>query len=309
MTDPDLFELYRQVLEDKIQQRVRELGNSSYLNYPLLVQLETLALCQAACTICPYPQLERKGTRMDDGLIDKVLSDLKDIPAEHRFFFAPFKVNEPFLDTRLLPLLRRLEHELPQAKIQLISNAGPLNEKLLNQLAKLQNIHSLSLSVHEYRPEAYQQLMGIPFERTLSRLRLIHRFKEQGRLNFTVSLTRVADKSAADQAFVSWVLQHFPLFSTGYFPRGEWLRQVPELAPLLQVSDISCVRWFELSIMANGKVAFCCMDGQGEWPLGDVRTQHLLEIYNQPAYRRLRAQAPGRHSLEPCRQCTYLTYM
>ena len=31
-----------------------------------------------------------------------------------------------------------------------------------------------------------------------------------------------------------------------------------------------------------------CMDGKAEYPIGDVNTQHCLEIYNAPHYRQLR---------------------
>ena len=34
--------------------------------------------------------------------------------------------------------------------------------------------------------------------------------------------------------------------------------------------------------MASGKVALCCMDGEGKHVIGDVNTQSVLEIYNAP---------------------------
>ena len=75
------------------------------------------------------------------------------------------------------------------------------------------------------------------------------------------------------------------------------------------VPDLGCVRWFELSITATGQVAFCCMDGQDEWSLGDARKDHLIEIYNQPEFRRLRQKKLSRLDTDPCRRCTYLTYL
>jgi sulfatase maturation enzyme AslB (radical SAM superfamily) len=68
-----------------------------YLRYPMLIGLETLARCNAKCHFCPYPGMERKGERMSDELIAKVLNDLTDIPADLPFRINFTRVNEPFL--------------------------------------------------------------------------------------------------------------------------------------------------------------------------------------------------------------------
>ena len=44
------------------------------------------------------------------------------------------------------------------------------------------------------------------------------------------------------------------------------------------------------------------MDGQAEWPIGDVRKQHVLEIYNSPHYRQLREKTATRAEASPCNQ-------
>lgn len=291
------------------QLKIKSLSESVYLDYPLIIHLETLALCSAACNFCPYPTLSRKGERMNDSLIDKILSDLKDIPSEVSFQLAPFKVNEPFLDTRLIPLLKKVNQCLPNARLLLYSNGSPITEAKALELNKLENIVYLCISLNEYRPEVYTQVMHLPWERTWERLQMLHRLKAEGKLHFDIMLSRVGDSSQHDIHFVHWCVKNLPLFKSGFFSRGEWLNQVSNLEPSSQiVPDVGCVRWFELSITATGEVAFCCMDGQAEWVLGDVRKEHLLEIYNRPAFRRLREQQLSRLTTNPCRQCTYLTY-
>lgn len=63
------------------QEKVERLRRTPYMDYPAHVHLETVALCPAACNFCPYPTLDRKGERMSDALLDKVLTDLQAIPA------------------------------------------------------------------------------------------------------------------------------------------------------------------------------------------------------------------------------------
>jgi len=47
--------------------------------------VETIALCNAACSFCPYATLERKGTRMSDALVEKIIDDLTGIPHRRSF--------------------------------------------------------------------------------------------------------------------------------------------------------------------------------------------------------------------------------
>jgi len=84
---------------------VEDLRRSAYMDFPKSVHLETFAKCNAACVFCPYPQLERKDVKMSDQMIDKIITDLQDIPDEHEFDISPHKVNEPLLDKRLFDIM------------------------------------------------------------------------------------------------------------------------------------------------------------------------------------------------------------
>ena len=116
------------------QNQVDAMRKSPYLDFPAHVHLETNALCNAACNFCPYPTLERRGTKMPDALITKIIEDLRDIPQTLPFQLSPFKVNEPFLDTRLFSILAQINERLPNASLTLTTNASALTEKQLTQL-------------------------------------------------------------------------------------------------------------------------------------------------------------------------------
>jgi hypothetical protein len=286
------------------QAQVLEMRRSPYIDYPAHVHMETLSRCNARCTFCPYPGLERKGHRMPDALIEKILDDLRGIPRILPFQFSPFKVNEPFLDTRLFDVLAAIEATLPQATITLTTNASPLTEAMLDKLSRVKNLGYLWVSLNDHRPAAYEATMGLPWARTLERLTMLHARCRAGALAGRVVLSRVGDGSAADGEFVDWVVRRYPGFEPSVFRRGGWLGQVETTAGI--VPDVGCTRWFDLSITSTGTVAHCCMDGQAAWPIGDVATQHALEIYNAPHYRRLRERALTRLEASPCRTCTFL---
>ena len=222
------------------QQNVDAMRRSPYLDYPSHVHMETLAKCNAACDFCPYPTLERQGEKMSDALVGKIIQDLTDVPRHIQFQLSPFKVNEPFLDVRLFDIIGDINAKLPQARVTLTSNASPINEKNLAQLAAASNIEYLWISFNDHREKEYEKTMQLPFKRTVERLDLIHEKKAAGTLNFNIVLSRVGDNSDADQAFVAWCRQRYPLFGATCIPRGSWIGQVKDIDQ--NVPKVGCGR-------------------------------------------------------------------
>ncbi|WP_316354514.1 radical SAM/SPASM domain-containing protein [Candidatus Trichorickettsia mobilis] len=287
------------------QQTVDQKRYSSSIDFPCHIHLETFAKCNAACNFCPYPTIERQGTRMSDELIEKIIHDMEDIPRLHKFQLSPFKVNEPFLDNRLLGLLEKFESRLPNAAITLTSNASPITKSILSQLSSLRNIINLWISFNDHRQEHYEATMQLPYKRTIERLDMIHNAKVAGSFLTIVVLSRVGDNSPADTEFRQWVKAKYPLFKSQVVVRSEWLGQVTT-TPTSIPPNVGCNRWFEISITSTGIVAHCCMDGKVEYPIGDINKTHLLEIYNSPHYKQLRANTKSRLEVDPCNRCNFL---
>jgi radical SAM protein with 4Fe4S-binding SPASM domain len=146
--------------------------------------------------------------------------------------------------------------------------------------------------------------MQLPYKRTIENLHRLHDMIVSGESRIRrVVLSRVTDGSPADAEFTDFVKATFPKFEVFLGVRGSWVGRVRSDAP---IPNVGCARWFEISIMATGIVSHCCMDGNGDFPIGDVKTQHLLEIYNQPHYRQLRESTRSRRDAKPCDQCSFL---
>jgi hypothetical protein len=275
-----------------------------YVDYPSEVHIETLALCNAACTFCPYPTMDRKGDRMSDELIDKIIADLKKIPADVPFFIAPFKVNEPFLDKRIFSVCAKINEQLPNATIRLFSNGSPLTKENLEKVSAVDKVAHLWISLNEVEAIAYEKLMNLPLARTLANLDVLHEMVVGGRFSHPVTVSRVIDGTSRDREFVSFIKQRYPRFNPFLISANNWSGQVElEGRP---VPPTGCARWFELSIMASGKVALCCMDGEGKHVIGDVSTQTVLEVYNSPEYRKMRQSTFSRKdAAAPCNECGY----
>ncbi len=275
------------------------------IDYPGAVHLETWTKCNAACNFCPYPTLDRKGTKMSDELIEKILTDLEDIPKDYPFFFSPFKVNEPFLDKRLLPMLEDINKRLPNAIITPFSNGTPLTAAKIDRLAKIKNVKRLWISLNEHRAKEYEEVMQLPLRTTLKRLDLLHKKKAAGQFPHQVVVSKVRDGTHADVVFWAWVRDRYPEFTVSMLNRSAWLGFHDHETIRKEVPKTKCSRWYEIDITATGVVSLCCMDGRAQYPIGDVSKQHVLEVFNAPEYRRMREGQKNRLTYDPCKRCTY----
>ncbi|HUI78503.1 MAG TPA: SPASM domain-containing protein [Bryobacteraceae bacterium] len=279
--------------------------DSRYMDYPFKVSFETLTLCNAICDFCPYPSLTRKGTMMSDSLIAKIIDECRSIPSDLPLQIVPLRVNEPFLDKRIFDICQHIGDTLPNATIPLFSNGSPLNPPNLSKLAGLENIALLVISLHDHRPDVYERVMGLPLARTLRNLEGLHELKAAGAIKFPVTISRVGDGSSFDEEFCRWGRERFPLFTVYSTARANWMGAVDTLVS--PVPQVGCGQWFDINILADGKVAFCCIDSDARFGSGNAAEEHLLEIYNRPARRRLRQELRNRGEIPECANCSLLS--
>ena len=274
-----------------------------YSDWPHEVSIETQAICNAKCGFCPYTTLERIGEKMPDAMLDIIIEQLKAHPEP--FIISPFKVNEPFLDKRLLPFCRKVNAELPQAWLRLFTNGSALTAANVAGVARLERVYHLWCSLNEHRPDEYKALMGLDWGRTVSNLDHVHNEIVAGRFPHKMMVSKVTSLDAdIDNGFRAFVADRWPRFGCMVIKRDGWLGHVEPSNPA--IPDTPCVRWWELSITATGLVSLCCMDGEGKHAIGDLRTQTIHEIYNGKAWKARRmALASRRNSASPCSNCTY----
>lgn len=284
---------------------VELMRRSHYMEYPRSIHLETIALCNATCTFCPYVDMERIGVRMSDETIQKVIGDLTEFPQHVQFNLSPFKISDPFLEKRLPAIVEEVQGRMPNANLWIATNGSALTERNARKFeAASQRPIPISISLNEHDPDTYKEVMGLPFDRTVANLRSLHDLCARGEFSHPVSIARVSSTPDQDKAFVDWVRQEFPDFGIMVKGAGNWIGNIASRTRDA-VLPLGCPHWFEVSIMATGKLALCCMDALGEVELGNVHDASLLELYNAPAHRAFRAGMKTRRDGAPCATCTY----
>lgn len=272
---------------------------SEFMDYPIEVSVETMALCNASCTFCPYPTLDRKGEKMPDDLLDKLVDEM--ISWDREIYFSPFKLSEPLLDKRVLPLCERINRESDKVVIRIFSNGSALTPANIEGVAKLKRVSFLWISLNSHIPEEYEKLMGLNFEATAKKLDYLHS------LDFPHSVM-LSTVGYPNEDFRRYCYDRWPKFQSIAIKKDAWLGFTD--AQVTEVPDTACSRWFELSITSRGTVSHCCMhDGVDEtYNIGNVHHQSLYDVYNAPRWKSRRQALSSRKSLaadSPCSQCTY----
>ncbi len=285
--------------------RVLEKSKSPYVDYPMRVGIETYAVCNAACDFCPYPTMKRKGQRMSDELLEKILNDLEEIPSDVHFSINPSRINEPFLDKRLLPLLERINQRFENAGIILFTNGSPLTESVLDRLACIDRIELLNVSFNDHRRDEYERVMKLPYDRTVEILDELHCRLVSGRFPIAPRISRVGDGTVVDGEFLDWCGSRWPGFRAMVSPRMDWMGKV-QCGNFTMTPDVPCMQWFTLQILADGRDAYCCTDHDAEKGFGNIQNSTLLELYNHDQRRRLRVQLPSRRQVAACVNCPLL---
>lgn len=195
---------------------------------------------------------------------------------------------------------------MPQTKIKLFTNASVLDEKKLEKLMEVNNIASLKISFNDHRPEEYEKVMRIPFQRTYENVKRIHEKKGSGEIKFAIALGRVGDGTVEDDNFLKWAKNYFPLFTASVSPRFDWIGKL-QLNTFPPVPNLGCHQWFMLHFLANGKEAFCCIDSEGNYGQGNAHLENALDIYNKPYKKRMRVEKLSREKNDICSKCSALS--
>jgi len=239
---------------------------------------------------------------MSSELFEKIVEDLREIPKNLDFLFSLSHVNEPFLDNRVFQFTELVLDRLPGARPAFVSNGHPVTEDVIRKLGALPRFYGLQISLNDHRPDHYRQTMQLDQARVLARLDRLDEMIRSGTVSFPVTLTRVGDGTAVDDEFVAWVRARYPWFTPYVHERGDWVGGVA--AVTAPVPDIGCQFWYSLIVHADGVVAYCCMDGEQKYAIGDANTENVLRIYNQERLRKQRVAAPSRLTVSPCNRCT-----
>jgi len=279
------------------------------LDFPAEIQIQTITTCNAACIMCPYPEVSTEFAfdRMEEQLYDRILEECAREPGLRRI--EPFLMNEAFTDSRIIDWIARAKRKVPHAMVTVTTNGAPLVPKVTDRLVR-SGLDAIWFSFNGATRDTYEKIMGVPYDRVKANIDYLLEVRPPSLQVFVnmIETGMMAPEIAANIRY--WQTRGVQAGSSPLVNRAgnvrnfEELRYTPQGALPVRTCELV---FYKMYILASGDVVLCCMDWRRQVLLGNVRRQTLREIWNGEAYRRVRRlHVEGEdRMIDLCRSCSY----
>lgn len=300
-------------LAEKVRNRV---FRKRVPSFPKTVVIETQFGCNAGCVFCQYTELkdELPHGKMSMELFARIAKECAPFPVE-RFILC--LDNEPLLDPQLAERFALLREHCPKSARNLTTNASVLTPERVEQLIGGGLVDELFMSINGYSKEVYEELMKLPFERTMANvdafcswLKAHPDVKARLRVRVNVVKTRRVAPEIPDMKRRWEDQEGFELHVIDMDNRGDQLDMKQNAAVAADAADMkpntTCRRPFHTMVITwEGKAVLCCVDYRRDVVLGDANTTSIPDIWNGPRATQLRKEylAGKFKNLKPCRTC------
>ncbi len=267
-----------------------------YKDRPSIVEIETTIVCNAHCWFCPQNNTLRTPQYMEDWVWKKIVDETRGMGITYR----PFLLNEPFMDRRM-PAISRYIKQDPTARLEFNTNGETVLPKVADQMIEL-GVDAMRFSVDGIRRETFDESRGISYDKVYKNVEyFLQAARASGKpIETEVRMIRLPGTEAELGEFKAYWEQRGPtrvVFTDLY--KYPWEGQTePVNLPCLKVAD-------ELFFYVSGEATLCCWDSKNRAVIGDVKTQHVLDIWNGEILRRYRAllDEGRRDQIELCSRC------
>ncbi len=292
---------------------------------PYLVHIDPTNLCNFKCPFCPtgHPELlesvGRPAGRMDFALYEKIVSDMLVFPVKPKVLHL-YKDGEPLMhpDFGRMALLARMQDAADQ--INLTTNAALMTAKRTGEIldagidivrVSVEHIHDAGYREKTMTFARYDKIIGNVaglFEernRRKAKTRIWVKILRLGLTDEDIEKFGRDFKNICDECLVmtpmGWSRTDVYDFTLGSNPttgdNGE--------TPLKQDRIVCPYPFYSLAVNFDGSVSVCCADWSHGTVIGNVGDTALIDIWNGPAMRKLRALhlANRRSENSACANC------
>jgi MoaA/NifB/PqqE/SkfB family radical SAM enzyme len=276
--------------------------------FPVHVQVQTIAGCNASCPMCPMSDRavrRRQKGRMTRALFAKIVREA----AEHEecAVISPYLQNEPLLDPDLADHVRSIKQlSAGRLSARIVTNGYLLDASKLDELIAA-GIDVISLSLNAHSPETYRKVMGgLDFDVTVSNLERLLAARNSGIMVIVTFMITSDNEHEIEEAVRYWSGRGV---LCGAFGIGTMTGNVPRFDAVkpktFQQRPLECFVPLEATtILANGDLLLCCSDWAHASVYGNVKRQSIRDVWHSPDLSAIRRDAIGErfnHSI--CKRC------
>jgi radical SAM protein with 4Fe4S-binding SPASM domain len=280
-----------------------------YPRFPDQIYVELTNACNARCTICATPSMSRQREVMDFDLFRKIIDECG---RNRAFRILPFLHGESLLVPRALDYFRYIRSASPESHINLTTNGSKLTDEISEAILREDLVDSLILSMEGADQESYERIRkGLRFEEVRDNFqRLLHLRRKLGKRTPHLSVSMVViNQNEHDKARLAelWKEADEVRFSVFF----NWAGKMDGRSLKSEHRINFCERLYHFfTILADGRVAMCCFDSDGEYIVGDTRKQTIEEVWRSKEFEQKRRQLFERDfsGLPLCSRCDYIRH-
>ena len=267
------------------------------------VYLEISNLCNLKCAFCPGTR--RRGRQMSEGEFSRILPKLKPY-TDYLYFHL---MGEPLFH----PRLERFLELAGEADFRVIlTTNGTLLARQQEMLLQAKALHKVNISLHAFEAND----LSIPFEEYLQ---LCFAFGQaaKGEKLVVYRLWNQGGADAKNGQILEEMERYFPkpwvqerhgirLANKVYLEYGEkfdW----PDLSAPEGEEPVFCYGLKDqIGVLCDGTVVPCCLDHEGDIPLGNLLEQDMAQILENPRAKAIiEGFQKGKAAEALCRRCGY----
>lgn len=271
--------------------------------FPHQVLMESTSACQLRCAMCARESVMRNGKfrigHMEQWLAEKIIDEVAQVNPQTRLWFCFF--GEPLISKHLPGRIRLAKKRGIQTTI-INTNGNLLNVRRAHELIDA-GLDEVYIGLDATTPETYARVrVRGDYERVVQNIKYLLDHKPKS-MKVTVQFGVYKENEHELEAFKNF----WSDFEVSVYirPKVTWLGYLSEhyhsdepRYPCPWILDSFSIFW-------NGLVSYCICDWENRAPVGDVRNQSILEIWQTVLRQKQNLHLSGCFEELPefCRNC------
>jgi MoaA/NifB/PqqE/SkfB family radical SAM enzyme len=233
---------------------------------------------------------------MEDRVWKKIIDETRGLGIIYR----PFLINEPFVDTRMVDIVRYIRED-PTAQVEFNTNGALLTPDITEQLIET-GVEVMRFSVDGIRRETLAQSRELDYDTVYNNVEyFIEAANRSGKdIRTEVRMIKLPGTEDEQREYRAYWEARNPtavVFTDLYsYP---WDGQTGSLSlPCIKIIN-------QMFFYVDGRATLCCWDASERQIVGDVKAEHVLDIWNGSTLNRCRRLLDeGRRSeIHLCSRC------
>lgn len=249
-------------------------------SFPKTVRIETTNHCQADCVFCPRSTIGRSKGIMKQELFEAVVEQCVrgGVRLVHLHGYG-----EPLIDKQL-PERIKFCKEAGIPKVKIFTNGDLLKGDMAQRLLE-SGLDEIKISIDGSDAKEFNRLrIGLNHEKVLENVRAFRKLRDAAEKKTPVIVAATCQTSNRKQT---------EIMLDGVVDRIDFTH-IHNWGGALGDAETQRVRkpcdrlWRTMTVLVNGDVALCCLDYSGKEVLGNVKDDHMVDIWNNARYNELR---------------------